>query len=469
MQSHMNARWVVVGLMGWALAGGGARALAQKAQEPSLSADHQQVATVVWSSHYGEALRVAEREKKMLLMVFHHPEPDRVDKHFHDQILTHPEIQERLRRYVCVRLPVNTTIRLQGKPVVLLEHSAFEAMRGRPGVVVIDYAHPEAAYYGCVVGAFPFAADACYSVQQMKVILDLPPGHLVKRHQWYVERMRRWAEQFFGRRLPPEIPLRWYEDYRQAYRAAYQSGRMLLLLFADPESDSLGNRFEKEVLADPTVREKLAEYVLAKLPRDARLEQGGEVVVLLKHPAFSEMLGLEGMAIIDLAHRDQKQYGTVVSVFPFLGGRLYTLEQTKVILSLPPGTLTQRTLIYAVRTHPERPASTTGQFDPILAQEAENHSAYQARIRLQGHHHWDSRFHRISQQLPGGLLAQEVCAESWPGQNLLEAAIECVRCWRLSSGHWSAVQAAHPRYGYDMKKGDNGVWYATGIFARSVR
>ena len=32
-----------------------------------------------------------------------------------------------------------------------------------------------------------------------------------------------------------------------------------------------------------------------------------------------------------------------------------------VILDLPPGTLTQRTLIYAVRTHPERPASADGQ------------------------------------------------------------------------------------------------------------
>jgi hypothetical protein len=64
------------------------------------------------------------------------------------------------------------------------------------------------------------------------------------------------------------------------------------------------------------------------------------------------------------------------------------------------------------------------------------------------------------------MTASEVCAESWPGENLVEAAVECVRCWRLSQGHWSAVRAAHRLFGYDMKRGSNGIWYATGIFGR---
>ncbi len=101
-----------------------------------------------------------------------------------------------------------------------------------------------------------------------------------------------------------------------------------------------------------------------------------------------------------------------------------------------------------------------------LVKEAESHSQHQARIRLQGHHQWNTRFHRINAKLPAGLTASEVCAESWAGENLVEAAVECVRCWRLSSGHWSAVRGRHRYYGYDMKRGENGVWYATGIFSR---
>jgi hypothetical protein len=152
-----------------------------------------------------------------------------------------------------------------------------------------------------------------------------------------------------------------------------------------------------------------------------------------------------------------------------LNGRVYDLEQTRVILTLPPGTLTQRTLIYAVRTHPEKPRSAHGRLHPNLGREARWHSGLMARIRRSGHHHWETRFHRINGQIPGGLTATEVAAESWPGQSLLAAAIECVRCWRLSSGHWRAVRASHPYYGYDMKRGSNGVWYATGIFGARNR
>jgi hypothetical protein len=199
---------------------------------------------------------------------------------------------------------------------------------------------------------------------------------------------------------------------------------------------------------------------------DAEALIDGKQVQLLKHPTFEEMLELPGLAIVDLAHKKAKHYEHVVSVFPLLDQRPYTAEQMKVILDLPSGSLTQRTLIYAVRTHPDRPGSTSGALDRKLADEAESHAQYQASIRRQGHHFWESRFHRINNSLPSGCLASEVCAESWPGQGLLAAAIECVRCWRLSSGHWGAVSERHPVYGYDMKRGDNGIWYATGIFGR---
>jgi hypothetical protein len=144
----------------------------------------------------------------------------------------------------------------------------------------------------------------------------------------------------------------------------------------------------------------------------------------------------------------------------------YTPEQLEVIRDLPPGTPTQRALIYAIRTHPDAPASANGSFDPMLAKEAERHSLHQARIQLQGHHNWDRRFRRINAALPSGLTACEVCAESWPGESMVEAAIECVNSWRQSPGHWKAVSQACPVYGYDMKRGRNGIWYATGIFGQ---
>lgn len=142
------------------------------------------------------------------------------------------------------------------------------------------------------------------------------------------------------------------------------------------------------------------------------------------------------------------------------------MSNTKSASTLPPGTPTQLALISAIRAHPDAPASTDGMCDPMLAKEAERHSLHQARIQSQGHHNWNKRFHRINAALPAGFTAIEVCAESWPGQTLEEAAAECVNSWRQSPGHWKAVSRECPLYGYDMKRGRNGVWYATGIFGQ---
>lgn len=263
--------------------------------------------------------------------------------------------------------------------------------------------------------------------------------------------------------------LDWHTSYAEAVEVATREGKMLLICFHQPSGSEVCDRFARQALADPGVTERLKHYVRAKLPVNTTISGKEGETTLLEHSGFAEMLGRPGVAIIDFAHRDTPYYGYVVSTFPFLNGRPYTPREMAVILDLPPGTLTQRTLIYAVRTHPEAPASTDGDLDLYLAEQARQHSQHQARIRLQGHHNWESRFHRINARLRGGLLACEVCAESWPGQRLVEAAIECVRCWRLSSGHWSSVRGRHPVYGYDMKRGSNGVWYATGIFGRGSR
>ena len=421
----------------------------------------QAVSKPVWHVDYATAFDEAARQKKMLLIVFHAPRPGSLDRHFESKVLADPSLCETLADYVCARLPIDAKVRAGGKQRTLIKEASFEPMEGRPGVAVVDLENKDTEHYQCVVTALPYSGDACYSAEQMSVVLDLPPGTLAWRSEEYVRRARQAASR--GQQCPP-ARLCWYTDYAQALGAAQRERKMLLVVFYRPGRRSLGRQYESEVLCDPAVREKLGAYVLARLPLRGRLLARGKGVHVLEHPTFAEMLGCEGVAVLDFADEKSSHYGCVVSTFPFLKGGLYTVEQTLVILDLPPGTLTQRTLIYAVRTHPDRPASTDGKLNAALVAEAESHSDHQASIRLQGHHNWDTRFHRINARLPGGLLAREVCAESWPGENLVEAAIECVRCWRLSSGHWSAVSGRHEFYGYDMKRGSNGIWYATGIF-----
>ncbi len=259
-----------------------------------------------------------------------------------------------------------------------------------------------------------------------------------------------------------------HTDYKQAVKEAAEDRKLLFIYFHEPWPNAAQRAFETSTLADVVIKEQLKRYVLLRLPRDASIVENGKRVTLLEHPAFAEMLGRQGVAILDFAHPRAKYYGHVVSTFPFTPGKYYTKAALSLILDLPPGTLTQRTMIYAVRIHPESPASTQGIFHNALADEANDHADHQATILVQGHHGWDSRFHRINAKLPSGVVAQEVVAESWPNEGLVEACVDCVHSWRQSPGHWSAVRGRHPLFGYDIKRGRNGVWYATGIFGLGI-
>lgn len=269
-----------------------------------------------------------------------------------------------------------------------------------------------------------------------------------------------------SRSSSPAAP-RWRTAYGQAWKAAQQSGKMLLIWFRGAENPDLSAAVDRAFAEDAAVRSRLGDYVLLRVPVGATILSSGKKVRLLEHPAFAEMHGHEGLAILDLADKRRATFGRVVSAFPFMQGKYYRFHvgYLPVILSLPPGTITQRTMIWAVRVHPERPESTDGKQSEILAAEACQHCQYQAQICVQGHHRWSGRFQRI-RRLLGGLFAPvEVVAESWPNQTLLDSCLDCVASWRQSSGHWGAVRRRHALYGYDIRRGRNGIWYGTGIFS----
>lgn len=429
-----------------------------------------------WLGDYTRAFRQAETQRKMLLVWFCDAAPNARDDSFERDVLDHPYLAKRLSRYVCVKLATDAEVPTDADPVRLLEHASFSGLGGGPGLAVLDLSDPDAENYANVVSALPLAREQVLSTSRVAALLDLAPGSYEERAAAFEQAARQTPRVGINRfidRVRTVVRMRrraagpcdgWLTDYGLACEAARRQGKMLLIYFQEPTENSRRMRFEKESLGNPEVRQRLGRYVCARLPLDVEVRVEGRCGRLLDEAGFEEMLDLPGLAIIDFASEGAAYYQTVVSTFPMIAGHWLGAENVRAVLDLPPGTLTQRTLIYAVRVHPEGPQSTRGRFDSYLAAEAQQHSEHQASIRLQGHHAWNVRFQRISAQLPAGLLAAEVCAESWPGQRLLESAIECVRCWRLSSGHWRAVSRYHPLYGYDMKRGGNGVWYATGVF-----
>jgi len=109
---------------------------------------------------------------------------------------------------------------------------------------------------------------------------------------------------------------------------------------------------------------------------------------------------------------------------------------------------------------------TTGKLNPILQAAAEAHAQYQAARGVQGHQKWDQRVAVLFKQMPDSHEFREVANESWPDQDLGDAAKEMYNSWRQSPGHWGAVNGKCDSYGYAMVyRPQNKTWYACGIFA----
>ena len=253
-----------------------------------------------------------------------------------------------------------------------------------------------------------------------------------------------------------EGPVQRLDDYAAATEAARQSQAMLLVS-VEPTSGNPAD-IAGQHLESPDVQQQFATSGTPWVFCRVSMQDTGAGIV--GDPGLVEMRRGPGVFVVDYAHGEFT--GRIVSVLPRTPGKYYRFSPSHLdaLASLPAGTLTQRSLILAVRMHPENPQSTQGTCDPRLCQEAAAHSAHQASIRKQGHHNWQTR----SQRIGGG--ASEVCAESWENQDLIDSCVDCVASWRQSSGHWNAVRSPQAAYGYDIRRGSNGIWYATGIFMR---
>jgi hypothetical protein len=259
--------------------------------------------------------------------------------------------------------------------------------------------------------------------------------------------------------------LDWFTDYSAAYRDAEAGGRQLLVVFHDPRSTVQRDNFEREVLARPELATALAKVSRAMVPTDATLPGVGDAKPqrVLASSVFNWLGGGAGLAVVDLADRRTATFGSVISVHPFSGRMYYGVQATETILSLPPGTMTQRAMVFALRMHPERPQSVWGSAHPTLMYHSREASQLMAQSESVGHHNWGGRLAQIQSQ--SSLSPFEVAAVSFGAPNPIDAASEIVQNWRGSGAHWGGISSPQRWFGYDMVQGPSGRWYGNGLFA----
>ncbi|MDG2206813.1 MAG: hypothetical protein P8K78_02810 [Pirellulales bacterium] len=259
----------------------------------------------------------------------------------------------------------------------------------------------------------------------------------------------------------------WLRDDSSARQQAIEAKKYLLVHLTSHQPGGRDRTFFEQTTGDRRVRSRAENFICLRVlceewqPTELGLELTPEFL------SVDHLRSSPGLVVIDFCDSSRPTYGQVVGWLPFEKPAYYAAEyesaaSVATFLDLPRGSLTQRMLIYAIRVHPERTESTSGVSLPALVGAAAAHAQRQARAQRQGHQRWDQRFHEIW-RLVGGKPPVEICAESWPEESLLTACLGCVHAWRQSAGHWRAVVSGHASFGYDICRGNNGIWYATGI------
>jgi hypothetical protein len=256
----------------------------------------------------------------------------------------------------------------------------------------------------------------------------------------------------------------WHEDYTKATDEAIAQKKDLVIYFrGEGELDDAFDNAE--------VKKLLARFVCLKVPVDYKVEGKR----LLDCDALEDMMGKPGLAVISYHNKKLPTFATAVSTHPIADSRYrwvphYGAEQIKITLDLPAfATLSQRSMIYAIRVHPEVPQSVYCTCHPAFLDHAAQHSRTQAGQQRQHHANLGTVSGMLRGKVEKGFFgSQEIVAESWGrfvgGENVLEAAYSCIDAWRHSPGHWGGVAGRHTYFGYDVARGANGTWYATGIF-----
>jgi hypothetical protein len=254
----------------------------------------------------------------------------------------------------------------------------------------------------------------------------------------------------------------WHDSYVRAVVEATEKAKLLFIVFEKPGSHEITDVVEK-VPVD-------SEHVYLRLPTESKLETNDGEIVLREDGFFNDLTTKTGIVVIDLLHKDkEKLYKQVVSVLP---AHRITATNIETVIGLPYATLTQRSMVWAIRTHFRGPQSTQGYPDEALMAHAERHSnrmiADERRTPsyLSGSM-WVTPAMRHDMSHPG---SSEILVSSWPHRpirDVMDAAEELIRGWHdayrgVPTGHWGVVMRRARAYGYDMKS-VNGFWLATGV------
>ena len=261
----------------------------------------------------------------------------------------------------------------------------------------------------------------------------------------------------------PESPSEWSSEYVAAYQRAIAERRFLIMLFREPVGEA-GN-VSTDGLPDSAGIAGSGDVIRVVVP--TTMPVPGQPVEtaprLLDHRSFRHLQGEPGIAVVDLTRTDSPNFGRVVSAFPGAAEQDSIIAALQPSLSLPEGTISQRSLLLGLRTGLPKSAFTDLKYDEKLNDLANRNARYMAHLDQTGLFEPDERRDAVRKQFGDEAQVRELVFATDSATTIQSAASQAVEHWRSSGELESdAVESGITAYGLELFQSPaSSRWFAT--------
>ncbi len=255
----------------------------------------------------------------------------------------------------------------------------------------------------------------------------------------------------------------WTSEYVAAYQRAIAERQFLVMLFREPLSAS--GEVSTDGLPIAADVAGAGDFVRVVVPTTMPVpgQPADAAPRLLDHRSFRHLQGEPGIAVVDLTRTDSPQFGRVVSAFPGTTGRDSIIEALQPTLSLPEGTISQRSLLLGLRGSFPNSAFAELKYDTNLNELANRNSRYMAHLDQTGLFETDEGRAAVRKQFGDDAQLRELIFATDSAVTIQSAASQAVEHWK-SNGELDvdAVKSDVTAYGLELfQSPTSNRWFAT--------
>ncbi|MDA1160233.1 MAG: hypothetical protein O2983_11535, partial [Planctomycetota bacterium] len=170
---------------------------------------------------------------------------------------------------------------------------------------------------------------------------------------------------------------------------------------------------------------------------------------------------------VDLTDPASPNHARVVSVLPLQENGQFNNADLMLALNLPQGAISQRTLLFAIRSTVPDSSLSMREFSPTLIELAHRNSRYMANSGQVGSFDRENRAQQIEKEFGPQARLKELVFATEAETGIQDAALQAVTSWISNSESFDILDSPARAMGMEMfQNSESGRWFVTCFVVR---